>query len=56
MERDFIVGGRKGLMQVSSLEELVQVKGVVNADKFDLTLKSTNPIPNPIPNTIPKSQ
>ena len=30
MEKDFLVCGRKVLMQISSLEELLQVKGVVN--------------------------
>lgn len=36
MERDFSICQRKAMMQVSSFEELLQVKGVANAEMFDL--------------------
>ena len=34
MEKDFSICGRKAIMQVSPHHELLQIKGVHNADKF----------------------
>jgi hypothetical protein len=34
MEKDFIICGRKTLMQVLSLNELLLIKGIINKDMF----------------------
>lgn len=40
MEKDFIICERKALIQISPLEELLQVKSVENSALFDLSIKN----------------
>lgn len=63
MEKDFMICGRKALMQISPYEELIQVKGVVNEEMFDLNPKTnsfTKSEPpkkdDPKPNFVPSSE
>ena len=36
MQKDFSICGRKAIMQVSQLKELLQIKGVANSSRFDI--------------------
>ena len=45
MEKDFIICGRKALMQISTLEQLLQIKDVVNAANFNINKKVNNSEP-----------
>lgn len=49
LEKDFLICGRKSLLQISPLSELLQVKGVVNESLFDLRGEGDKDKPKPAP-------